>query len=311
MLAFSSLAKEFKTEQSSNKAAKNNTTSYNKKDQVKAIANTVIWSAVVYGVASYIMAPAKTMFVAMLGANVAIALPLALAVYAIAAIVVKYGLFNAKAKRADTFKFFNTTDNYYKALIVVVSLLTLSVGPILAFSGIAMFEIFAATIVMQAFVMQALTVATSAIVAVTVWRTLDKALHNTEVEFVEATESALANKDSWSMIALKALGVIFFAAVGYSLAAILPMFAGLVLPTWSALTSGFAVLSVPGVFAATISAAYATNIASYYAKVNPVTASKRKIYERHGSNSHPHENPILPSKAEQPGRVVLENRIVR
>jgi hypothetical protein len=218
-------------------------------DQAKAIVNSVIWSTVVYGVASYIMAPAGTMFVAMLGANAAIALPLALVVYAVAAIVVKYGLFNAKAKRADTFRFFNTKNSNHQAVIVVVSLLTLSVGPILAFSGMA---IFATSI------MQALTVTTSLIVAATVWRTLDKAFYN------EATESESANKDSLGMIALKALGVILFAAVGYSLAAILPMFAGLILPTWSALSSAFAVLSVPGVFTATLAAAYATNIASFY-----------------------------------------------
>ena len=229
-------------------------------DQAKAIVNSVIWSAVVYGVASYIMAPAGTMFVAMLGANAAIALPLALVVYAAAAGLVYYDKSIAQAKRVDTFRFFNTENSNHQAVIVVVSLLTLSVGLILAFSGMAIF----ATSIMQAFVMQALTVATSVIVAATVWRTLDKAFYN------EATESKLANKDSLCMIALKALGVILFAAVGYFVAAILPMFAGLILPTWSALASAFTVLSVPGVFTATLAAAYATNIASFY--VSPLQA---------------------------------------
>jgi hypothetical protein len=236
----------------------------NSKPKPTNILNAAILSILVYVIASYIMAPVGTPFALMLVSNVAIALPLAIFVSSLA--------INIKLFRDITnletryFKILNTKNNHKRFIIILLSLLTLGVGIVLAFN----IEIFAATNVMQAFVMQtfimqALTVATSVIVAATVWRTLDKALFNTDNE-------KNLNKDqidSTVKIALKALGVILFAGVGYFVAAILPMFAGLILPTWSALASAFSVLSVPGVFVAIITAAYATNIASFYLSPHP------------------------------------------
>ena len=220
------------------------------------ILNSAILSTLVYIIASYILAPAGTPFTLMLVSNVAIALPLSLFVSSLA---INIRLFrDITDSQYIYFNILNTKTNHKKVIIIVLSLLTFAIGPILAFSG--MFEIFAATSTMQA-----LTVATSAIVAATVWRTLDKALFNLENECAHNQKKI----NSPGTIALKALGVILFAGVGYLLAAILPMFAGLVLPTWSALAPVFSVISVPGVFTAIISATYATNIASFYLPYHP------------------------------------------
>jgi hypothetical protein len=220
-------------------------------DQPKAIVNAIIWSSVVYALTSYVLAPAGMAIVPMLAANIVIALPVSLAVYLVFATVVYNDVEFAKAN-------FQQNDGVRpmkeKASIGVIFLLIASIGPVLAFSGMAVFDLFAASVVMQA-----ITVATSLILAATIARTLDKVLFNANIADVADNDY-----DSSLNKGLKVLGVIGFAGVAYTVSAIVPMFAGAALPSFAAIVGALSALSIPGIFAATIAAAYMTNIVSFY-----------------------------------------------